>query len=267
MLGINQMNKNDYDGLVKLITDNLPENYGRFSFGKAFGKDLMLFGPTQKRSKRVLVVGGFHGNEVAGSWGIAEYIKENREYLATSTIGVYFIPVCNLGGFMNDTRYNPKKQISNEFCDKDGGYTVKLSDESQLLMNKMKQLQMISKDGVISCHENEGLDKYFYVYMYGSDKNISDALLEAGSVHYSKREDGTYSDVGLVKDITTTSEPYTIRNGIIESDEDGSFEFCLQKHGSRIGITVETPWQAKLWDRIECQRDFIDAFVSCFEEN
>jgi hypothetical protein len=129
-----------------------------------------------------------------------------------------------------------------------------------VLMDNLSLLKECSKDGILSLHENNTLDKGFYIYPVGTNSKVNNDMLDAGKKYFKPRKDGKYND----RDLYDADEEdfYMIKNGLAKENVNDGFDYYFVEKGySKCGMTTETPGKAALGKRVLCNKEFIKQFI------
>ena len=189
----------------------------------------------------LLIVGGFHGEEVAGPLAILKWLETTSStYLAKANLT--FLPIVNPIGYNRGSRYARKGQKTNggfcsnvEGCPKYGSKD-KLAVEGELLMENIDILLEAAKDGIISLHEDVTTDK-FYIYSFSH-------LSRPGSFSKAMRDEEAKHFEAIANDVKINEpddpEAFAI-DGIVHNHHDGSFEDYFFHRGINHCLTTETP--------------------------
>jgi hypothetical protein len=207
--------------------------------GSVQGKPILLISP-QKPSdgSRVLIAGGFHGDESAGSWGILRFLESITDY--PTAFRLSFLPLVNPTGFESIRRTNHLGQDPNR-----GYYHTKSgipepSEEGLILLGQLSRIKTLARDIFLSLHEDWEFTK-FYIYSFEDSIGpgpFSQVLQSAERRYFDPYPDGPLEG-GAVKD------------GIIFRLCDGSFEDMLFHSGVPMTACTETPGKLGLDRRIE----------------
>jgi len=234
---------NDYHGLLELITSKLPQHYAIKELGRAEGEKVVLLSPENidPKKKSVLVVAGFHGDEIAGPWGCCKFmVSKSRPDHLLNSLNTSFIPVVSPQAFIKGTRNNNYGEEPNQGFFYDYEH---LSHEGKILWNHMDELVRLSKDGFLSLHESSKQTKYFF---YLDQVKINDIL------RYEILK--AVSDLGILPDGIykyPDGQIDYVRGGCVENQFDGTFEHHLYARGAAFCVTSETPiGEHSLLDRI-----------------
>lgn len=198
---------------------------------------------------RLLVACGFHGEEPAGPWGLVEYLR-TASPAELDRVDLALLPLVNATGFSAGTRFNRAGQNPNR------GFMSALNDdrpsaEGEVLLAHAALLDALGADGVMSCHEDVGVDA---AYVYGYERAdapgaFSRRLRDALAAHFALHPDGAVDE-------------RRVADGIVFNAIDGSFEAWLFTRGAGAAACIETPGRAAFDARVAAQAAAIRAFVS-----
>lgn len=201
----------------------------------------------------VLICAGFHGEEAAANWGMLDFISQLQTSVFQS-VNLSLLPLVNPTGFIKGYRCNKKGQNPNrgfEFINGQSKASDITSDEGLILLKYAKFLQTISKDGVLTCHEDI-LQNETYIYSFEPrpspgkfSLSMRDKLTEFFPLITDQDIDGLWPT-----------------EGIIFNHFDTSFEAFLVRSGSRVGVCSETPALADFDQRIAANSALMQTFVN-----
>ena len=222
--------------------------------GSVDGHTLSLFHHPQcaGRGVRLLITAGFHGEEPAGPWGLLAWLGNQAASWQTRFAGladIYMIPLVNATGFQAGRRFNDRGENPNRGFPLEHDLTTP-SAEGAVLLSHATLLCEISRDGVLSCHEDVAAHGA-YIYALENQVKPSDrsrAIVACAEKFLPRHEDGTVDDC-------------TVKNGIVFNQFDGSFESWLCREGASYGACLETPGQQDIALRIAAQAAMIECFV------
>jgi hypothetical protein len=208
---------------------------------------------------RLLIVGGFHGEERGGPLAILKWLSMFD--INNLRADVSFIPIVNPEGFDEGKRYNSKNEKSNcGFCHPESG--DKPSKEGVILMRQMPMLKMLSKDGFMSLHEDVN-SKEFYLYTFEhSDEpgKFTEVMKDELKRHFDKALDGEVVSADATN--SAKDKKVTAKDGVVFKLCDGSFEDWLFHEGVPRCIVTETPGTDKLQDRVDAGVALINRFIN-----
>lgn len=217
--------------------------------GRVDGFPLLLLTPKDidLNKKDFLVTAGFHGDEVAGPWGLASYLLSNK-----ISANVSFLPLMNPTGLAANKRLNSKGLSPNTGWIHEG----ELSEEGKIVMEDIHKILPLARDGLLTLHEDNENDQ-FYLYYFNEDDEIPskiDEMVLIGMPHFGIVKEGHCKD-GPHKDIP-------IKNGLVANNHDGSFEDFLFHKGIPLTICTETPNRGDPMKRVDTVCNLIECFVS-----
>jgi predicted deacylase len=202
---------------------------------------------------KVLIVAGFHGEELAGPEGILQWIRLcDKDWMGA--VDVSFVPCVNPWGLNNKKRYGPSGKPTNTgfFNSPDNP-----SPEGQLLIDRITELRASAANGFLSLHEDVTSDSY-YIYTFEPSPQPGPFTREMEAemrMHFPKAFDGI-----AVVDSSTGVGP-ECKNGLIWKFQDGSFEHWMHEMGvPRIAVT-ETPGKFTEQYRIDSTVEIINKFL------
>ena len=211
------------------------------------------------KDPRVLIVAGFHGEEVAGPWGVLKWLKECTEEQLKS-VDVSIIPIVNPWGFARGKRYGASDMKTNHgFCHPDkNGDQIEPSPEGKILVDSMEFLRPLSQDGFLSLHEDKTVKEYYlYTFEHGNKPGrFTKQLKKELSKHFPKAYDG----IAYVDSKAKESGP-SCKNGLVYKFCDGSFEDWMFHQGVPKVAVTETPGVYKLQRRVTANTRIIDKFL------
>lgn len=206
---------------------------------------------------KVLVVSGFHGEEVAGPYAILQWLKD-CDTKALRDYDISFIPIVNPQGFAKGTRYNSQGEVSNcGFCHHETEGNEK-SQEGVILSNNIDLLKPMAKDGYLSLHE-DAREKRYYLYSFEEGSEPSEFTLAMKAVlsqYFKACVDGDEVEVD-----SRRHKKVKVIDGIVHNYCDGSFDDWMFHLGVPRVIITETPGKYQLKRRIEAGRAAMDRFV------
>jgi hypothetical protein len=208
-----------------------------------------------------LITSGFHGNEIAGPWGVVRFL-ENTDLNIFDNINVSIIPLVNPMGFRMNMRHGGYGDDSNRGYIKtdDIQHIPQLSKEGEILRSHGAIYKDLAKDGLICLHENPGYD--FDYFIYGYEKSA---------------EPGNFTN--LFRDIETKyflpfgfgespSKCDAVIDSIVFKRFDGGFQDWLFREGmTDRAVVTETPGNQPLEKRLKCNVEMIEAFINWIRDN
>ena len=186
----------------------------------------------KKPSAAVCFSAGIHGDEIAGSFAVLEFIKKHN-FSNFKNIKIILIPVANPTGFDKCKRCNYlNKDLNGLFCKK------VLSGENKLIYFSIKNSKIIFFHAL---HEDVD-EKSFYLYNFEKKQEqiYRDIIKEAKQYFPINTAEKIYNDSAL--------------NGMIINRKDGSFEDRMFRDGVPYSMCTETPGKQPLKKRVELNR-------------
>ena len=195
---------------------------------------------------RVLLSGGFHGEEPAGPWGLLSFLDTAADDLLAA-VELTLLPLVNVTGFVAGRRLNDWGENPNR------GFlpgAERPSREGTALLRHGDRLAAAARDGLVTCHEDVLLS---HAYLYTLERSdapgaFSRSLLEANAAFFPVHPDGEVDGC-------------TVRSGIVFNHRDTSFENWLFDRGARQAACVETPGQQPFPRRVAAQAAMARVFV------
>jgi hypothetical protein len=210
------------------------------------------------KDPRCLIVGGTHGEEIAGPWAILKWLQTCDDKWLRQ-VDVSFIPIVNPYGFARKKRYGYSDIPTNQgFCHTDD----KLSPEAQILYDNIELLRPLAHDGFLSLHEDVTVKEYYlYTFEQGQEPGkFTKAMKKELSKHFLKPYDGVaYSG-------PNTTEGPRCEDGLVYKFCDGSFEDLLFHKGVPKVAVTETPGKYRLDRRVKAGQGIIQRFVEVIYE-
>ena len=225
----------DYDAYIDAVGSALDATgvaYERSLLGRTPEGGIYLFRPVQSEGKRVLVISGQHGEEIAGPWALLEGIRKNTAMIQKNDIS--FLPVGNPHGFRTGIRDGSTGKKTNWVLNKN----MRVREDEDvgpeawaLIDNRDLLCAQCASDGLLNIHE-DNTSQGFYLYVLGNvdDPAVSGMLL-AGRKHFEFKKNGRYTDNGT----------YELESGVIDNHPDFSFDHYAYLDGVPLAITMELP--------------------------
>jgi hypothetical protein len=249
--------KQKTDTMVLNPSNNISDLYGLISVGATLNdlqieelgrvKDYPLIFLTPKNpdpsKKNVLIAAGFHGNEIAGPWGIANWLMSEKE----NKVNASFLPLVNPTGFLAGSAKNSDGGYPNDGWIHEG----ELSAEGKLIMFNMGKILPAAADGFLTLHEDHTNDQ-FYLYYFSDNDTIPDKvdeILSIGQTYFGIVRDGNYKDT-------------PIKNGLVKNLHDGTFEDFLYHRSVPLSVCTETPGNGDPLKRVAATSSIIESFTS-----
>jgi len=206
---------------------------------------------------RLLIVGGFHGEEQAGPLGILSWLETFDPNLYTK-VNLSFVPIVNPVGFSKCQRYNDEGEKSNcGFCHPESG--DRPSKEGIILLKNFPLLRSSAKHGFLSLHEDVTTTKT-YIYSFERTPELSDFTLQMRDVltqYFPELLDDEY----VVTDAKGKERGFA-KDGIVWKLCDGSFEDYLFHEGTLRCFVTETPGKnIPIKKRVLASQAIIEEFI------
>lgn len=227
--------------------------YDVASLGKVGGFDLYFCKPKKidPNKKNILISGGFHGEEPAGSWGIVHFL-ETASSEELNAVNLFFLPLVNPTGFDKNRRHNDWGEDPNQGFGDDG---KKPSREGRLLLQHLEELLKAAADGFLTLHEDSDMKQtYLWTYEAANEPGAFTAGLRKVIGQHFPVFSGEMPHRGGTVDI---------KDGVGFNVVDNSFESLLVRRGVICSATPETPAHPDVMidKRIRCNKDVISAFI------
>ncbi len=208
-----------------------------------------------KQNRNILIVGGIHGDEPAGCWGILSFL-ENANIKLFKEVNLYIIPIFNPTGFILGNLDNKYGEKTNRGYDPNKNKQM-LSKEGKIIVNA--NLEKYGFSSLITLHEDYDQKKY-YVYSFENStkpgkfsKQVSN-LCEGIFEKYTGIADGFDSKEGLV---------FISKDYKIDYDKESySFEHYFFKIGIKKVAATEVPRISNIKKRIFAYSKIIEDFVN-----
>lgn len=210
-----------------------------------------------RHGPRLLIVGGFHGEEQAGPLGILSWL-ENFDPNLHPKVNLSFLPIVNPVGFNKCQRYNDEGEKNNcGFCHPESGDQP--SREGVILLKNFPLLKASARHGFLSLHEDIDTTKT-YLYAFERTEEPSNLTLQLRGVltqFFPELLDDEY----VVTD-AKGKERALAQNGIVWKLCDGSLEDYLFHEGSSHCFVTETPGKdIPIKQRILASQAIIEEFI------
>lgn len=205
---------------------------------------------------RLLIVAGFHGEEIAGPLALIRWL-EVFDVNLYKKVNLSFIPLINPVGFNKNQRYNDQNEKNNcGFCHPESG--DRPSQEGIILLKNSQLLKSSSKHGFLSLHEDI-LAKKFYLYTFEREA-------EPTAFTYALRDVlGSFFKESLDGETVTTDahggDGVLVKDGIVYKLCDGSLEDWLFHEGAIRAVVTETPGKYPLKIRVDANMALITKFI------
>lgn len=213
-------------------------------------------------AKKMLVIGGIHGEEPAGALAILKWLEEANES-TLALVNMSFIPIINSYGFANKKRYGLSGIPTN------GGFgsfkTQDPSPEGQLIVNNIGLLRSLAADGFMSLHEDNTI-KESYIYTLEQSQEPTKFTLSLRrelKKHFPKMFNG----IAAISPVDLNTGPQCNR-GLIYNYMDDSVEALMFQLGVPRCAVPETPAKRiPLKKRVEAHVAMINKFIElCLKE-
>ena len=195
-------------------------------------------------SRPVFVVGGIHGDEVAGVSGIMEFICRRR---FPSKLSVDFFPVLNPTGFASDTRGKDGRDLNRDVC------------KSRMQPETSALLEAVSKDRPIllaTLHEDGSQDGFYMYYSDEGRKTLWERMARLASDFFPLASGDIHGDQcvnGLI--------PHPKKDRVLKAPK----HLCSLENAAReMGVdylTTETPMGSSLSRRTLLNRKLLDMLL------
>lgn len=210
-----------------------------------------------KSNQNVLIIGGIHGDEPAGCWGILSYL-ENVKFDLFNRVNIYIIPTFNPTGFRLGNMNNIFEEYTN------GGYYQNskkrnLSREGKIITRA--KLEKINFSALLTLHEDYD-QKKFYVYCWeesSEPKKFSKYMSD--------------SSRGIFEKYTGIADGFKVKRGLIfnlqnyeilKPDEIDSLEFDFFRKGVKEVVASEVPRISDINKRILACQSIIENFIKYY---
>jgi predicted deacylase len=208
--------------------------------GTVHGNNILLLRKKRIDGPRILIAGGFHGEEPSGPWSILKFLDE---YRYPSDVNMAFLPMVNPTGFRLSRRANwhghkPNRGYINV------GDGESMSEEDKILRDNGNVLKQYAKDSLLAMHEDD--EEKFFMYSLGKNDKLVDKLKEIGNNYFGLKEDNAEKG----------KESYT-KGGVVKGDYDGTFEHFINRKGCDICLTIELPGRRDFKERVNCGAEII----------
>lgn len=221
----------------------------------------LVMGKNKKETgKNLLIAGGFHGDEVAGVWGIIKFLTDKSKI--SKNINLTFLPLVNPTGFALGKRFNKWGENPNRgFCHKEIELNRKLSREGEILLKNIDLIKTYAADGFLSLHEDV-LSEKLYVYTFEKLKTpggFSKMLLGTGKKYFE-----TYGNDIIKDNFSKFSDDTIVKNGLSFNKHDGSFEDYMFDLGVEKTACTDIPGKKPIKKRIETNTAIMKSFINYF---
>ena len=231
------------------LRDTISNTKGLYVFPLGFAREHPILCIRPKPTidgPRVLISGGFHGDEVSGPWGIVEYLK-NNDY--PTDVNLSILPLVNPTGFVLSRRRDFWGDEPNRGYMGGAKPVEKASYEDDILNKNLGILSILAKDCYMSFHEDDEENFYFYTYS-GDNGKIEEKLRELGSETFGLMPEEK------TRVIAGSGANYT--RGSVIDEYDNSFEHAMKTKGVKKVITVEVPGLRDFNQRVNFIREVLE---------
>jgi hypothetical protein len=206
-----------------------------------------FIGPRRGDYIRLGLFGGIHGDEIAGSHAIVEFLGLlHREPERARGWEIFAYPVCNPTGFEDNTRFSRRGlDLNREF------WRNSKEPEVQLLEGEIRQMHF---NGIISLHADDTSDR-MYGFARGSQVTryvLAPALTAAAGIIPINRD--------------ATIDGFAARNGIIDDCYEGVLGSPPDVHNQPFEIVLETPQLLPLKQQVDAHVAALLALVAGYPE-
>ena len=203
----------------------------------------------EKGQPNVLIMGGVHGEEPAGPWGILNVMMKLK--LMKIHVNVSFIPIMNPYGFIHGIRFNKQLKSINSGYFRTKSGKPELTEEGKIFNKNFVRLSELARNGFLSCHEDVE-EKHFFIYEVIHDVKpdfICNELQQIGVRYFGKQPDGqTYQG--------------TTKDGVVMNEKDGTIDdYLFTIGGVHRAITTETPGNDDINKRVYVYEQIITKFI------
>lgn len=206
----------------------------------------------EKGQPNILIMGGVHGEETAGPWGILNVMMKLK--LMKVNVNISIIPIMNPYGFSKGIRFNGQLKSINSGYFRTKSGKPELTEEGKIINKNFLRIVEMSKDGFLSCHEDVEED-HFFIYEIIHDAKpdfFCTEIQKIGVKYFGKQPDGPTYD-GNVKD------------GVVLNLKDGTIDdYLFTVGGIHRAITTETPGQDDINKRVFVYEQLITKFIELY---
>lgn len=206
----------------------------------------------EKGQPNILIMGGVHGEEPAGSWGILSVMMKLK--LMKINVNLSFIPIMNPYGFSRGIRFNGELKSVNSGYFRTKSGKPELTEEGKILNRNFLRISELSKEGFLSCHEDVEEDNFFIYEVIPDSKPdfFCNEIKNIGVKYFGKQPDGAVYQ-GFVKD------------GVVLNEKDGTIDdYLFTVGGIHRAITTETPGRADINKRVFVYEQLITKFIELY---
>lgn len=206
----------------------------------------------EKGQPNILIMGGVHGEEPAGSWGILNVMLKLK--LMKIHVNLSFIPIMNPYGFSKGIRFNNELKSVNSGYFRTKSGKPELTPEGKIFNKNFIRLSELSKNAFLSCHEDVEQNN-FYIYEVHHDAKpsyVCRQLQEIGNKYFGQQPNGGVY-VGNVLD------------GVVLNEKDGTIDdYLFTIGGIHRAITTELPGTEDINKRVFVYEQIITKFVEIY---
>jgi hypothetical protein len=206
----------------------------------------------EKGRPNIFIMGGVHGEETAGPWGILNVMMKLK--LMKVNVNLSFIPIFNPYGFSKGLRFNGQLKSVNSGYFRTKSGKQELTTEGVIFQRNFIRICELAKNGFLSCHEDTDQENFFIYEVHHDAKPsfICRELQTIGSYYFGKQKDGAVY-TGVVKD------------GVVLNEKDGTIDDYLVNVGNiHRAITTETPGKADINKRVYVYEQIITKFIEMY---
>lgn len=206
----------------------------------------------QKGQPNILIMGGVHGEESGGPWGILNVMMKLK--LMKIHVNLSFIPIMNPWGFSHGIRFNKQLKSVNSGYFRTKSGKPELTEEGKIFNKNFVRLTELSRNGFLSCHEDVEQNNFF-IYEVHNDAKPSffcRELQNIGTYYFGKQKDGPVY-TGVVND------------GVVLNEKDGTIDdYLFSVGGIHRAITTETPGNDDINKRVYVYEQIITKFIELY---
>ena len=201
--------------------------------------------------KNILISGGFHGEEPAGSWAIVHFL-ETATPKELNAANIFLLPLGNPTGFDKNRRHNDWDQDPNQGYD---GKPPGPSKEGELLLAHLDEIVTAAAGGFLSLHEDSDMTQG---YLWSQENAARPGALTIGVLQVIDRHFGLFRGK-----MPHRGHEIDMPLGFGFNVMDNSFEGLLGRHGVPFCATPETPAHpdVPIDRRVACHREVIGKFI------
>lgn len=219
--------------------------------GRVFDDPLLLLHPSTTSPSggpHLLIAAGFHGDEPAGCFGLAEFLETAPDDLFR-TCQLSFLPIVNPTGLRACQRENQLKQNPNAgFCHTKSGHP-EVSLEGAILVENSARLCELGRDGFLTLHEDIEQTKF---YAYSFEKRPDPGPFSMSFIATARRFFDVVPDGPL--------EGGQAKDGLLYNFCESSYEDALFHLGIPRTVCTETPGLLPLPQRVAATVALIETF-------